>query len=197
MGRYPSVRYPSTFLRTLDDSRFRVADSVPLSSNDSSGLLASRVSFSARNCRLFLLKIASFLGSVPANRGSNTLGLNKILTTIFPFSHVGVHHVLLKAYNLAGFKKALLQNPREMIRGRIFSEMIRVQTRKSELQAKSRSYRPKVRVTAGQTPTSRTESPGKGPRIGFRCFYRKPPLKPSWIQLTYNFSQVHNRILTI
>ena len=50
----------------------------------------------------------------------------------------------------------------EMIRVRIFSEMIRIQARKSELQAKSRIYRPKVRVTAGQTPRIRTESPRKG-----------------------------------
>ena len=56
----------------------------------------------------------------------------------------------------------------------------------------SQSYRPKVgvtdqkvRVTAGQTPRIRTESPRNGPRMGFRCFYRKPPLKPSWIQLTF------------
>ena len=39
-----------------------------------------------------------------------------------------------------------------MIRGRIFSEMIRIQARKSELQAESRSYGPKVGDTAGQTP---------------------------------------------
>ena len=84
---------------------------------------------------------------------------------------------------LSGFKKALLQNPREMIRGRIFSEMIRIQARKSELRAESRSYGPKVGVTAGQTPRIRTESPRKGPRMGFGCFYRNPPLKPSWIHL--------------
>ena len=82
-------------------------------------------------------------------------------------------------FKLSGFKKALLQNPREMIRGRIFSEMIRIQARKSELQAESRSYGPKVRDTAGQTPRIRTESPREGPRMGFRCFYRNPPLKPS------------------
>ena len=49
---------------------------------------------------------------------------------------------------LSGFKKALLQNPREMIRGQIFSGMIRIRARKSELQAESRSYRPKVGDTA-------------------------------------------------
>ena len=72
---------------------------------------------------------------------------------------------------LSGFKKALLQNPRKKIRGRIFSEMIRIWVRKSELQAESRSYRPKVGDTAGQTPRIRTESPRQGPRMGFRCFY--------------------------
>ena len=65
------------------------------------------------------------------------------------------------------------------------SEMIRVSAQKSELQTKSRSYRPKVRVTAGKTPRIRTESSRNGSRMGFRCFYRKLPLKPSWIQLTY------------
>ena len=42
--------------------------------------------------------------------------------------------------------KALVWNPREMIRGRISREMIRVSARKSELQDESRSYGPKVRV---------------------------------------------------
>ena len=64
-----------------------------------------------------------------------------------------------------------------MIRGRVFSEMIRIQARKSELQAKSQSCGPKVRVTAGQTPRIRTESPRKGPRMGFMCIYREAPLK--------------------
>ena len=71
----------------------------------------------------------------------------------------------------------VLQNPQEMIRGQIFSEMIRIQARKSELQAESRSYGPKVGDTAGQTPRIRTESPRNGPRMGFCCFYRNPPLK--------------------
>ena len=60
------------------------------------------------------------------------------------------------AWNLSGFKKALLQNPREMVRGRIFGEMIRIQAQKSELQAESRSYGPKVGDTAPQTPRIRT-----------------------------------------
>ena len=42
----------------------------------------------------------------------------------------------------------------------------RIQARESELQAESRRYGPKVRVTAGQTPRIRTESPTKGPRMG-------------------------------
>ena len=73
--------------------------------------------------------------------------------------------VMILKRTAGGFKKALLQNPREMIRGRIFSEMIRIQAQKSELQAKSGSCGPKDRViTAGQTPRIRTESPRKGPR---------------------------------
>ena len=82
-------------------------------------------------------------------------------------------------HKLGGFKKTLLQKHREMIRGRICSEMIRIRARKSELRPESRSYGPKVRVTAGQTPRIRTESPRKGTRNGLRRFYRKPPLKPS------------------
>ena len=48
------------------------------------------------------------------------------------------------------------------------SEMIRVSAQKSELQAKSRSCTPKVRVTAEQTPRIRTESPRPRPewRLG-------------------------------
>ena len=38
-----------------------------------------------------------------------------------------------------------------MIWGRIFSEIIRVQAPKSELRATSRSFRPEVGITAGQT----------------------------------------------
>ena len=55
----------------------------------------------------------------------------------------------------------------------------------------SQSYRPKVRVADQKSeiqpgrPRIRTESPRKGPQMGFRCFYRKPPLKPSWIHLMY------------
>ena len=79
-------------------------------------------------------------------------------------------------HDLGGFKKALLQNPREMIRGRICSEMIRISARKSELQAKSRSYRPKVRVTAGRPPKS---EPNKAPESGFGASAENPPLKPS------------------
>ena len=50
----------------------------------------------------------------------------------------------------------------------------------------SQRYRSKVRVTAQKSelqPRIRTESPRKGTRIGFWCFYRKPPLEPTWIHL--------------
>ena len=50
-----------------------------------------------------------------------------------------------------------------MIRGRIFSEMIRIQARKSELQAKSRSYGPKSELQPGRPPESEPNRPEKGP----------------------------------
>ena len=58
-----------------------------------------------------------------------------------------------------------------------FGPKVRVTGQKSELRAKSQSY------SLWQTPKIRTESPRKGTRIGFWCFCRKPPLKPSWIHL--------------
>ena len=67
-----------------------------------------------------------------------------------------------------------------MLQWRIFSKIIRIRARKSELQAKSPSYGPKVRVTAGQTLRIRSESPRKGRRRGFRQVLRqKRPLNPS------------------
>ena len=59
--------------------------------------------------------------------------------------------------------------------GAVSQDKVYPLTRQSELQAKSRSCRPKVRVTVEQTPRIRTESPRKGTRIRFRCFYRNPP----------------------
>ena len=76
-------------------------------------------------------------------------------------------------------QKGFTVEPREMIRGRISSEMIRIQARKSELQAKSRSYGPKVRVTAGQTPESELNRSEKAPKWGLGASTEKPPLKPS------------------
>ena len=61
-----------------------------------------------------------------------------------------------------------------MIRGRIFEKMIRIEAQKSELQAKSRSYRPKVRATAGQTPGIRTESLRKEPEWGWGASTETP-----------------------
>ena len=37
-------------------------------------------------------------------------------------------------------------------------------------------YAPTSPPPMGRTPRIRTESPRKGPRMGFECFYRKPPL---------------------
>ena len=60
-----------------------------------------------------------------------------------------------------------------MIRERVFSEMLRIRARKSELQAESRSY-------SRADPQNPNQIARKGPWMGFACFYRKPPLKPSW-----------------
>ena len=62
-----------------------------------------------------------------------------------------------------------------MIRGQSFSEMIRIQARKSELQADSRSYGPEVGDTAGQTPRIRATWPRKRPRMGLGASTETPP----------------------
>ena len=74
---------------------------------------------------------------------------------------------------MGGFKKALLQNPRDMIRGRIFSEMIRVSAQNPE---------PKVGVTdqkselqPGRPPESEPNRPEKGPESGFGASTENPP----------------------
>ena len=70
----------------------------------------------------------------------------------------------------AHVKKAWLRD-QDMIQGRIFSDLIRIQSQKSELQAKSRSCGP-----GGQTPSIRTESPRKGPRErGLGASTENPP----------------------
>ena len=51
---------------------------------------------------------------------------------------------------LCGSKKALLQNPREMIRGRTFREMFGFRPKSQSYKQKVRD-RPKVRVTARET----------------------------------------------
>ena len=72
--------------------------------------------------------------------------------------------------------------PPRMVRGRIFSEIIRIQAQKSELQAKSLSCGPKLRITAGADP----QNPNRITQL-----YTKHPLKPSWIHLKHRrFSQV-------
>ena len=74
---------------------------------------------------------------------------------------------------LGGFKKALLQNPREMVRGRIFSEPIRVSAQKSELQAKSWSY------SRADPQNLEPNHPEKAPEWGLGASTQKPPLQPS------------------
>ena len=70
-------------------------------------------------------------------------------------------------------KQALPQNQGEMIRGRIFSEIIRIRAQKSELQAESRSW-PKVGDTTRETPRIRTESPRKWPEWGLGASTETP-----------------------
>ena len=54
--------------------------------------------------------------------------------------------------------------------------MMRIQARKSELQAESRSYRPKVGDTAGQPPEeSEPNRPAKGPEWGLGASTENPP----------------------
>ena len=54
--------------------------------------------------------------------------------------------------------------------------------RKSESQGKSRSYGPKVGVTAGETCTE-LNHPEKEPEWGLGASTEKAPLKPSWFPL--------------
>ena len=79
-----------------------------------------------------------------------------------------------KVYEMCGFKKALLQNPQRKIRGRIFRAMVRIRARKSELQAESRSYRPKVRVN----PQNPNRIAQKRPRMGLGASTETPPQSP-------------------
>ena len=62
-----------------------------------------------------------------------------------------------------------------MIRGRTFSDMIRVRARKSELRPESQSYGPKVRVTAGQTPESEPNRPENKKKLGLGASTENPP----------------------
>ena len=85
----------------------------------------------------------------------------------------GVRTPLFMPYELAGFKKALLQNPREMIRGANFQQndsdsgpKVRDTGRKSELQTKSRRY----------SPESEPNRPEKGPEW-VQVLLQKTPLK--------------------
>ena len=77
-------------------------------------------------------------------------------------------------YPLGGFKKALL-----WLRGKFSVQWFGFRLKSQSYRPKGGVTAPKVRVTAGEAPIIRTESPRKGSRMGFRCFYRKPPLKPS------------------
>ena len=77
---------------------------------------------------------------------------------------------------LDGFKKALLLKPQQMIwGGNVQQNVIRIQARKPKLQAKGRTYGPMSELQKGRPPESEPNRRGKGPRMGFRCFYKTPP----------------------
>ena len=80
-----------------------------------------------------------------------------------------IYAVCVDHYNSAGFKKALLHNPRETNREQTFSEMIRAYRPKVGVTA------PKVRVTAGETALIRTKSARKGTRMGFFSLLQRTP----------------------
>ena len=81
----------------------------------------------------------------------------------------------LLVYDLAGFKKALLQNLQDMFRGQSFSEMMRIRARKSELQAESRSYGPKSQSYRRADPQkSELNHPAKVPEWGFGASTENP-----------------------
>ena len=61
---------------------------------------------------------------------------------------------------------------------------VRVTGQKSELRPKSQSYS----RADPQNPNRIAQK--NGPRIGFRRFYRKPPLKPSWIHLNNEYTSI-------
>ena len=88
---------------------------------------------------------------------------------------------------LAGFKKALLQNLREMIQGRIFSEMIRIQARKSELQAENRSWKGAVPGKVHPTVPARDAPKGQNKHVQIRT--PKPSSASSEQEQTYPNSQ--------
>ena len=75
-------------------------------------------------------------------------------------------------------QKGFTVEPREMIQGHIFSEMIRIQTRQSELQAKIGVTDQKSGLQLGR-PQNPNRIAQKGPQMELRRFRRKPPLKPS------------------
>ena len=68
---------------------------------------------------------------------------------------------------LGGFKNPLVQKLWDTTRVRISSEIIRGWAQSSELQAKSRRYRPKIRITAPESKPSQAE---KVPEWGFWVF---------------------------
>ena len=63
-----------------------------------------------------------------------------------------------------------------MIRGRIFSEMIQIQARKSELQAESRSYGPKSEIQRADPQNPKRIAQKRAPH-GVQVLLQKPALR--------------------
>ena len=84
----------------------------------------------------------------------------------------------LRTLVIGGFKKALLQNPREMLRGRILGAMIRIQARKSELQAKSRLVCRKWGCNKWGFKGCLATLASRSPKLPFYCLFRPFPEGP-------------------
>ena len=92
----------------------------------------------------------------------------------------GISELRYKGHNF-GIQEGFAVEPREMIRKRLFGEIIRVLVQKSDLQRKSQSYNPKVRVTAGWTPQNLHQVAPNSCLNQISVVLQKSDLKPSWI----------------
>ena len=104
-------------------------------------------------------------------------GQTQFVPRTFPGSSQEQPDQTIYVYVLSGFKKALLQNPREMIRGRIFREMIRVSARKSELQPRKSDLQAKSRSYNGADPQNPNRISQEGNPNRVWVLLQKTPLK--------------------